>query len=326
MSTNLLKISREELISLRNSKAQFIRRVSSDDDINAETIENMMDIMDASYFFDGDLYFLPPRAIDSFTKDHLLYIQNAGRMECSGNYYTLRSNLNSFLLLYVNDGQGQLKYDNKTYDLKKDDVFFIDCRQSHYYCTTQAPWIHTDIHLAGSLLPELYKRFAADGNAGFSLPVPEEFIKMIDQLFYIHQHEQNENAWNVSNQIERMLLYLIKAKSKKEITDPLIETLHLLRCYMENNFTKNFTIDELAAFSGISKYYLIREFKKSTGYTPIDYMIELRITHAKSLLTDTTLSVQEVAHFSGFKSMNNFLKHFEKRVGTTPLSYRKQFR
>lgn len=324
MDRNLTLISREQLIALKNNKTQFIREVSPED-MSADSVGELLAIMNASYCFDGNLYFLPPRAVDPYTREHLNYIQNAGRMECLSTYYTLRSNLDSYLLLYVNDGCGQLKYENKSYDLKKGDVFFIDCKQSHYYSTTQAPWTHTDIHLTGPLMPELYLRFASDGNISFSLAAPEEFYKMIENLFYTYQHERTENAWNISNQIERILLYLIKAKSKKEFTDPLTETLHLLRCYIENNFTKDFTIDELAAFSGVSKYYLIREFKKKTGYTPIDYIIELRITNAKSLLADTTLSIQEIAQLCGFNSMNNFLKHFEKRTNTTPTAYRKQF-
>jgi two-component system response regulator YesN len=76
----------------------------------------------------------------------------------------------------------------------------------------------------------------------------------------------------------------------------------------------------------LSKNYFSFLFKKQTGLTFIDYLIELRIREAKRLLVQNEKRIYEVAALSGFKDVKYFGKMFKKGTGLTPLEYRKKHR
>ena len=91
---------------------------------------------------------------------------------------------------------------------------------------------------------------------------------------------------------------------------------------MENNYQSHMSLDYLAEFACINKYYLSREFKKYTGFSPNDYLISLRINAAKNLLLNTALPASKIAHEVGIHDINNFTTLFKKKVGMTPIQFR----
>ena len=102
----------------------------------------------------------------------------------------------------------------------------------------------------------------------------------------------------------------------------LPKNIRYLIKYMDSNFTQPLTLDFLSDFAGVSKYYLSREFKKYTGFSPNDYLITLRVNKAKSLLTNTTLPAVKIAHEVGIYDSNNFTNLFKRKTGMTPIQYR----
>ena len=91
---------------------------------------------------------------------------------------------------------------------------------------------------------------------------------------------------------------------------------------MNSNYTQDLSLDFLSKFSNISKYYLTREFKKYTGFTPYNYLISLRIDAAKKLLCTTNIPISQVGEAVGINDINNFINLFKKRTGTTPALFR----
>jgi len=69
-----------------------------------------------------------------------------------------------------------------------------------------------------------------------------------------------------------------------------------------------------------------RLFKQHTGLSPNQYLLEIRIRKAQSLLTNTALSVQRISEETGFESSFYFSRFFKQRTGLSPLNYRKAFR
>ncbi|MGG3572272.1 response regulator [Bacillus gobiensis] len=94
--------------------------------------------------------------------------------------------------------------------------------------------------------------------------------------------------------------------------------------YMAAHYTENLTLQRVADYIHLSKNYLSCLFKKQTGLSFIDYLIELRIREAKRLLIQNEKRIYEVAALAGFKDVKYFGKMFKKVTELTPLEYRKK--
>lgn len=92
--------------------------------------------------------------------------------------------------------------------------------------------------------------------------------------------------------------------------------------FIEENYADDITLAELADVAGISNFHFAREFKRSTGTTPHQYLIKVRIDRAKTFLADNNLTLAEVGLRAGFSHQSHFTRLFRKITGVTPHSYR----
>ncbi|HHV11507.1 MAG TPA: helix-turn-helix transcriptional regulator [Clostridiales bacterium] len=74
---------------------------------------------------------------------------------------------------------------------------------------------------------------------------------------------------------------------------------------------------------GISRSHLSREFKKITGFSPKEYLIQIRISQAKLLLRGSSISIDDISSAIGFHDTAHFIQTFKKAEGITPLKFRK---
>ena len=102
------------------------------------------------------------------------------------------------------------------------------------------------------------------------------------------------------------------------------QAIHLCMQYIETHYYEKITLDQLAEMVYLSPAYLSRIFKKETGTTFNDYLIQVRIGKAKSLLHHKDLRVTDIAEAVGFDDQSYFTKVFRRIVGVTPLKYRQQ--
>ncbi|HEX6429268.1 MAG TPA: AraC family transcriptional regulator, partial [Niastella sp.] len=95
--------------------------------------------------------------------------------------------------------------------------------------------------------------------------------------------------------------------------------------YMNQNFDKPITLNEVARLANMSDAAFSRFFKQRTGNTFIDSLTEIRLGHASRMLIDTTQSIAEVAYHCGFNNISNFNRIFKKKKSCTPKDFRESF-
>lgn len=93
--------------------------------------------------------------------------------------------------------------------------------------------------------------------------------------------------------------------------------------YMRSHYAEKLTLDSLSATFFLSKAALLYNFKKYTNCSPIDFLLNVRLTKAKELLTDSKKSVATIAELCGFSSANYFGLLFKKKENLSPAAYRK---
>jgi AraC-like DNA-binding protein len=82
-------------------------------------------------------------------------------------------------------------------------------------------------------------------------------------------------------------------------------------------------MNAVARAASLSPFYLTRIFKQRFGVPPYHYLIGLRIDHASALLRESSLSVTQVCHRSGFNSLSHFITTFRLHTGVSPTQYRR---
>jgi AraC-like DNA-binding protein len=94
--------------------------------------------------------------------------------------------------------------------------------------------------------------------------------------------------------------------------------------YLEKNYAKSITLDELSKLAGMSKYHFLRSFTCQNGITPYSYLQTIRISQAKKML-EQGISAVEVALRTGFSDQSHFSNFFKKLIGVTPRQYMRIF-
>ncbi len=94
--------------------------------------------------------------------------------------------------------------------------------------------------------------------------------------------------------------------------------------YVDRNIKEGIGLDEAAEYANMSSSYFSKFFKRITGVNFITYMMDGKISAAKSMLTDTDMPVINIAYELSYSETNYFGKAFKKKVGLTPTEYREQ--
>ena len=145
-----------------------------------------------------------------------------------------------------------------------------------------------------------------------------------------HSREQELSEAAIRADILRLIVFVCRNYSRSDST---VQELSDLRSfgrsfeytsraidYVNANFRRKLSLDEISAAAGTSKYHFLRTFKKVTGYTVTDYINKVRCEYARSLLVSGEYSVKETALQSGFDNLSHFTNTFKKHVGLLPSS------
>ena len=102
-----------------------------------------------------------------------------------------------------------------------------------------------------------------------------------------------------------------------------IDAVIAIKNFIDSNYENDLNLDLLSKIQLISKYHLIRLFKKYYGQTPRQYLIDTRIRRSKDQLKKGD-TVTEVCFAVGFESLGSFSSLFKARTGQTPSQFRKE--
>ena len=96
--------------------------------------------------------------------------------------------------------------------------------------------------------------------------------------------------------------------------------------YIDTHYKEKFSLQKMAGALFVNGSYLLRAFRKNTGFTPLAYHNHVRCRQARELLADPEKSVSEIGEEVGFVSSAHFSHVFRKTEGCTPTEYRLRIR
>lgn len=278
----------------------------------------------ANFSLMGSMHAFKMPPLSEQTTSQLNYFQSFSRFFYDSPSFTERQNYPSYMIAYTYSGTGTLSFRDKTYTLLEKDGFFIDCREYHLYQADYGTWDVGILHLDGPLLSLVFPQYIAKGSPVFHESFDGKYQHHLEKILRLYSGPQLYRDWQVSSSIDSMLTHLLMISGgthtdSMHVPENIAEVIR----YMDRNYTEKLSLDNLADKAHINKFHLSREFKKYTGFSPNEYLISLRINTAKELLINTDLPACKIAYQVGIQDINNFNSLFKKRVGMTPIKFRK---
>jgi len=102
------------------------------------------------------------------------------------------------------------------------------------------------------------------------------------------------------------------------------DRIRLMIQYINMHYPEKITLADIAASAFISEREVSRLFRSTMQKTPMEYLTEVRLDHARALLRDGARSITEISMECGFSDSAYFARIFQKKTGMTPREYRKQ--
>ena len=223
-----------------------------------------------------------------------------------------------YQLLYITAGKGHFFFDNKEQILYKP----REMQKYVYYGAdqTEVYWVH----FTGSNVKNILKEYGLfeTGRVIQTGNYPEYhqiFRKMIQELQLTKPHYEEYLSILLR---ELFLLVSRKAPVGTAQNQILQKEMEAATQFFNEHFTENISVEDYALSRHMSTCWFIRSFKRYNGVTPMQYIVNLRITNAKTLLRTTTYSVSEVAAVVGYENPLYFSRLFKKQTGLPPSEFR----
>lgn len=102
------------------------------------------------------------------------------------------------------------------------------------------------------------------------------------------------------------------------------EYMRSARRYIEENSAEDLTLRQIAGYVYLSPSYFVRAFKEAWGQSPMHYLQQVRLNKAQEMLTNTDMSIRDVAAKAGFSDQRRMNELFIKSLGISPMKYRRQ--
>ena len=147
-----------------------------------------------------------------------------------------------------------------------------------------------------------------------------------DYIKIIREQSLPDQSKNCDAILEHLLHLLFADAISTKIGSSAVETTIVEKAiaYMEANFNKSdLKLTDIAESVNISDSYLIRLFKSETGYTPKDYLNNIRMRQARWYINYTNDPIYSISYHCGFDNPQYFISKFKLMYGQTPQNYRK---
>ena len=248
-------------------------------------------------------------------------------------------------LVCVSGGSGQHLLADSEVPLKRGDIFVIPRGMAHgyvpdkknplalfnlFFIPEKLPMLQLDLYSS----PGFKQLFTPENDNEHRYPyfqVSEKELLKLEQLFK-EMIRENSAPRQASHTYRFALLMQLMCRLSRiyyvETSSPerkvLPEYLTQVKDFMKKHYKENCSILQLAKMVHMSKSKFMSSFKLNTGISPMQYLMDLRLTHACQQLTATDMSISEIAFDSGFNDSNYFTRTFHNHLGMTPRAYRQQ--
>jgi len=152
------------------------------------------------------------------------------------------------------------------------------------------------------------------------------YVQLSDERFHETMPLWLTQIEEWSARLKQTFSDIVELMDYSKVESNHVQSIAAVRNYINDHMKEEITLASLADQFHFSPQYLAKKFKEEYRTTIMNYLVQLRMDKACSLLSHTELTIQEIAEESGFEELNYFSKVFKKHFGMSPTSYRKKYK
>ena len=249
-------------------------------------------------------------------------------------------------LVYIKGGSGIHVVNGMSFNVQRGSLVCIDKGQTHAF-TVEGHLIYVNITLMPSFMSRTLNNSATlldilsiimyeDAKKSFETATPltqfsgremlnVEYLidSMCDEI--INKHDEYKNV--ICSYMQVLFTYIIRnihQCQSEYLFHDIRESLPKVLEYLNQNYNKKITIEDVANENYYNAAYLGRMFKQYYGINFTSYLHQKRIDRSLQMLRDTDLPIDQISRHVGYNDKKNFYYIFKKSIGVTPNVYRKQ--
>lgn len=260
-------------------------------------------------------------------EDYDIRIDECGIQQFKANEIFSYQVYQNFVIHYIEQGEGYFIVDDKTYHLSAG-VGFIIKQGQHvtYYGNTDSPWKNYWVGFGGNEFDKFIKYTSLEYKPVFKYPLDSNIIQIIKDicLYTSRTADSDMNLFWYHSRVYA-LLYAMSTEFPSNKQTQLSEQSYdeIAYEFINTNFHKQITINEIASYIGISRSYLYKLFKESYHISPQEFLIQKRMNKAIDLLLHTTKPINIIAKETGYDDQLHFSKAFKSAYGVSPSEFKR---
>lgn len=255
-----------------------------------------------------------------------LQIFTCGNLAADANYVCKPRILDDYYLVFITEGEGQL-YCRKTISpIGKGDMFVLFPGLLHSYKThptnlLKQQWIGFNGANAGLIIDSI--DLSPESPLLHTGDTIREVQTLVNTIMTSDTIPSHNNALYRTGLLSQLFGLYAHQNKWPELPTDQSHAISKAVNYIEANYKKHLSIEEVADYVSLSKSHFYTKFKKEVGTTPNGYATAFRISQARYLLIHTNNAIQAIGTSVGYSDALYFSRVFKQKCGTSPTEYRR---
>ena len=257
---------------------------------------------------------------DTLPKHLDLRFHMCGTTYPNRNYFIHRPQSSVCCMEYIVSGTGEVCIDGTRFSPKAGDAYFLPQGHDHHYESDRSePWEKIWLNFSGTAVDRMIREYGLEGIYHFpALDISDLLLK----FQYHASHPDVPNAAEKCASLITGLFFRLSCAQDRE-NHPYHTPVQAMIAYIDRHETDVIRLEQIAAACKKSPSQAERLFRAEIGIPPYRYVLNRKIDLACQLLSETGMSVRDVAAYLSFEDEFYFSGLFRRKTGFSPTQYRK---